>query len=161
MSGYDLAPVQENDLTMMARIHAVSFDDAWSAAMIRRILSMPGSFGLVARRNRQWSVAGFALVRGVADEGELLSLAVASDQRGRGVGSLLLAGVIQQSHAAGARKLFLEVAEDNFVARDLYDGFGFVPVGRRPDYYVRADGSKASAVTMSYDLTAAVAEARA
>ncbi len=161
MSGYTLAPVHENDLTKMARIHALSFDDAWSVAMIRRILSTPGSFGLVARRNRLWSVNGFAIVRGVADECELLSLAVAADERGAGVGSLLLAGVIQQSHAAGARKLFLEVAEDNFVARNLYKGFGFVPVGCRPDYYVRADGSKASAVTMSCDLTAAVAEARA
>ena len=160
MSKYNLAPVHENDLTTVARIHALSFDDAWSAAMIRRILSTPDSFGLVARRNRLWSVNGFALVRGVADECELLSLAVASDERGVGVGSLLVAGVIHQSHAAGARKLFLEVAEDNFVARKLYDGFGFVPVGRRPDYYVRADGSKASAVTMSCELTAAVAEAR-
>ena len=161
MSGYDLAPVHENDLAAMARIHAESFDDAWSRTMLRRILAMPGSFGIAARQNRQWSVAGFALVRCAADECELLSLAVAPDLRGNGIGALLLTGVIHQSAAAGAAKLFLEVAEDNFVARGLYDGFGFAPVGRRLDYYVRADGTSAAAVTMSCDINVSLAEARA
>lgn len=152
MSGYDLAPVQDNDLGMMARIHALSFDDAWSAAMMRRILAMPGSFGIVARRNRQWSVVGFALVRVAADECELLSLAVAPEQRGNGVGAMLLEGAIGEAAALGAVKLFLEVAEDNPVARGLYEGYGFVPVGRRPDYYARKDGTSAAAVTMVRDL---------
>ena len=58
MSGYELAIVQENDIGMMSRIHTVSFDDAWSGAMIRRILSMPGTFGIVARQSRRWSIAG-------------------------------------------------------------------------------------------------------
>lgn len=161
MSGYDLAPVHENDLAIMARIHAQSFDEAWSAVMLRRILGMPGSFGIAARDGRQWSVAGFALVRSVADECELLSLAVAPEQRGNGVGALLLEGVIRQSAAGGAAKLFLEVAEDNAVARNLYRSFGFMPVGRRPDYYQRRDGTSAAAVTMSRDLSLAVERARA
>lgn len=161
MSGFDLAPVQERDFTAMARIHAQSFDEAWSAVMLRRIVAMPGSFGLAARRNRQWSVAGFALLRAVAGECELLSLAVAPEQRGFGLGALLLEGAIRQSAALGAAKLFLEVAEDNTVARNLYHGYGFAPVGRRPDYYRRRDGSAAAAVTMSCDLAAAAEQARA
>jgi len=161
MSGYDLGLVQENDIAMMARIHAVSFDDVWSAVMIRRILGMPGSFGVVARRNRQWSIAGFALVRAAADECELLSLAVAPEQRGNGVGALLLEDVVGRSIVAGAQKLFLEVAEDNLVARRLYDGFGFAPIGRRPDYYARKDGTSAAAVTMACDLVTVREQAQA
>jgi len=40
-------------------------------------------------------------------------------------------------HAAGARRVFLEVAEDNWAARRLYAALGFAPVGRRRNYYRR------------------------
>ena len=149
VNGYELTTVHENDIGMMSRIHTVSFDDAWSGAMIRRILAMPGTFGITARLSRRWSIAGFALVRTAADECEILSLAVAPDHRGAGVGGLLLDGAMHQAAQAGAIKLFLEVAEDNDIARRLYDSRGMVPVGRRPEYYARSDGTSTAAVTMS------------
>lgn len=158
---HELAFVQEKDIGMMARIHAASFDEAWSGVMLRRILAMPGTVGIVARLSRQWSVAGFALLRVAADESELLSLAVAPEQRGVGVGKLLLEGAFEQARNAGASKLFLEVAEDNTVARRLYQTHGLVPVGRRPDYYRQKDGSMTAAVTMSCDLAALAQSARA
>lgn len=161
MNGYELAIVQENDIGMISRIHTVSFDDAWSGAMIRRILAMPGTFGIVARLSRRWSIAGFALGRIAADECEILSLAVAPDHRGARVGALLLDGAMHQAALGGADKLFLEVAEDNDVARTLYDSRGFVPVGRRPDYYARNDGTSAAAVTMSRGLEIRSIEKRA
>jgi ribosomal protein S18 acetylase RimI-like enzyme len=149
MNDYELKPTQENDIGMMSRIHTESFDDAWTGPMIRRILSMPGSGGLVARAGRPWSIAGFTILRTAADECEILSLAVALEHRGRGVGALLLDGAIVQAHALGATKLFLEVAEDNEIARRLYDSRGLVAVGRRPGYYTKKDGTTAAAVTMS------------
>ena len=118
-------------------------------------------FGIVARARRQWTVSGFALLRIVADECELLSLAVAPDERGNGVGALLLESAMEQARAAGAVRQFLEVAEDNTVARRLYDSRGFVPIGRRPDYYRRNDGTLAAAVTMSCDLGGVAAGAEA
>jgi len=161
MTGYELSAVEETDIGVMARIHALSFDDAWTGAMIRRILTMPGAFGIVARRRRQWSVAGFALMRQAADECEVLSLAVSPDIRGDGVGGFLFDGAIEQASVAGATKLFLEVAEDNDVARHLYNSRGLIPVGRRPDYYTRKDGTKAAAVTMSCHLAAQAVRAPA
>lgn len=161
MTGYELSTIEETDIGAMARIHALSFDDAWTGAMIRRILTMPGAFGIVARRRRQWSVAGFALLRQAADECEVLSLAVSPDIRGDGVGGFLFDGAIEQASVAGATKLFLEVAEDNDVARHLYDSRGLIPVGRRPDYYTRKDGTKAAAVTMSCRLEAQAVRAPA
>lgn len=161
MTGYELSAVEETDIGVMARIHALSFDDAWTGAMIRRILTMPGAFGIVARRRRQWSVAGFALMRQAADECEVLSLAVSPDIRGDGVGGFLFDGAIEQASVAGATKLFLEVAEDNDVARHLYNSRGLIPVGRRPNYYTRKDGTKAAAVTMSCRLEAQAVRAPA
>ena len=154
MNSYELAPAKEADIGVMSRIHALSFDDAWTGAMIRRILTMPGTFGIVARNSRRWAVAGFALVRVAADECEVLSLAVAPEIRGAGLGGLLFDGASDQAVAAGAVQLFLEVAEDNDVARNLYTSRGLVPVGRRPGYYLRRDGTSAAAVTMSCNLQA-------
>lgn len=150
--GYELAIVQENDIAGIATIHAASFDDAWSVAMVRRILSMPGTFGIVARQIQQRSIAGFALGRVAADQCEILSLAVAIQHRGARVGGLLLDGAIHQAAEGGAETLFLEVAEDNNVARTLYHSREFAPVGRRPNYYARKDGTSAAAVTMSREI---------
>ena len=72
MTGYELAMVEEPDIGIMARIHALSFDDAWTGAMIRRILAMPGAHGIVARHERKRTVAGFTLLRQAADECEVL-----------------------------------------------------------------------------------------
>ena len=149
---YELAFVDENDIARIAAIHAASFDDAWSGAMVRRILSMPGTFGIVARQIRQCSIAGFALGRVAADQCEILSLAVDTQHRGVRVGGLLLDGAIHQAAEGGAETLFLEVAEDNNVARTLYHSRDFAPVGRRPNYYVRKDGTSAAAVTMSREI---------
>ena len=49
--------------------------------------------------------------------------------------------------AAGTRRIFLEVAEDNWAARRLYAAIGFAPVGRRRNYYRRGQGFVA-ALTM-------------
>ena len=154
MTGYELSMVEESDIGIMARIHALSFDDAWTGAMIRRILAMPGAHGIVARHERKRTVSGFALLRQAADECEVLSLAVSPDLRGDGVGGFLLDGAMEYASVAGAIKLFLEVAEDNDVARRLYEGRGLAPVGRRPDYYTRKDGTTAAALTMSCPLEA-------
>lgn len=152
MMGYELSLVEEPDIGMMAPIHALSFDDAWTGAMIRRILAMPGAHGIVARHERKRTVAGFTLLRHAADECEVLSLAVSPELRGDGLGGFLLDGAIEYASAGGATKLFLEVAEDNDIARRLYSGRGLEPVGRRPDYYTRKDGTTAAALTMSCQL---------
>jgi len=152
MNDYELTANHENDIGMMSRIHTESFDEAWTGPMFRRILSMPGSGALVARAGRPWSIAGFTILRTAADECEILSLAVGSEHRGRGVGALLLDGAIVKARALGATKMFLEVAEDNDIARRLYDSRGLVPIGRRPGYYTKKDGTSAAAVTMSRPL---------
>lgn len=154
MRGYELSVVEQTDIGTIARIHALSFDDAWTGVMIRRILTMPGVFGIVARHRRQWTVSGFALLRRAADECEVLSLAVSPELRGDGVGGFLFDGAMEQASIAGAKKLFLEVAEDNGVARQLYSSRGLIPVGRRPGYYRRNDGTTTAAVTMLCQLEA-------
>ncbi|MGE0746972.1 MAG: ribosomal protein S18-alanine N-acetyltransferase [Rhodospirillales bacterium] len=139
--------VSHADVEAIAALHARCFDDAWDPMMIRRILAMPGAVGLVARDGG--ALAGFALARSAADECELLSLAVADDARGRGIGRRLLEAALAVAAQGGARVMFLEVAETNEVALALYRSTGFEKVGRRPDYYELKGGGTLAALTMS------------
>jgi ribosomal-protein-alanine N-acetyltransferase len=64
------------------------------------------------------------------------------------VGRALLSENLRQAANAGAKAMFLEVAEDNTSALALYERFGFVKVGERAGYYRRADGTRATAIVM-------------
>ena len=81
-------------------------------------------------------VAGFLISReifagGVAPpEREILNLAVATRYRRRGVAASLLTFELNREDI-----FFLEVRESNHGAQTLYRRFGFVEIGRRPDYY--------------------------
>lgn len=90
---------------------------------------------------------GFALARTIADEAELLLIAVNPECQRRGIGQSLLVNFIEQARNAGAEKLHLEV-RDNNPAVALYTAAGFVPAGRRRNYYRGADGTKHDAVTL-------------
>ena len=132
-----LRAVGVSDLRLLAALHAQCFDDCWTADAMAEILSIPGSFALLAAFGDDADApsAGFAIARVAADEAELLSIGVLGEMRRRGVGGMLLDAVIARAAQAGAWSVFLEVAEDNVAGRDLYATRGFVAVGRRPDYY--------------------------
>jgi len=84
----------------------------------------------------------------VADEAELLTLAVAPELWRGGIGAGLLAACEAGARAEGAARVFLEVAAGNIAARSLYDRAGFRQCGLRPGYYQRLDGSRDDAVVM-------------
>lgn len=52
-------------------------------------------------------------------------VAVRADERGRGIGAALLAGVEAEARALGCVKLTLEVGDTNHRARELYERVGF------------------------------------
>jgi ribosomal protein S18 acetylase RimI-like enzyme len=65
----------------------------------------------------------------VADDVLELSIGVLPDHRGAGIGTALLAAVVEQATARGLRAVSLSV-EDGNPARALYERAGFVVVGR-------------------------------
>ena len=100
----------------------------WSAAEIEDLLASPLNFLIDAP-------GGFLIGRSVADEAELLTLAVAPDSRRQGVARGLLQQFRATSRARGAVDGFLEVASDNTVARALDLADGWTPAGLRRNYY--------------------------
>jgi len=78
---------------------------------------------------------GFVVYWLVADEVHLLNVVVASEERGRGFGALLVGRVISVAEEMGAEQVCLEVRVGNGAAIRLYERLGFRVMGRRPKYY--------------------------
>ena len=122
----------------LAAIHAASFTTPapWSADQIAATLAAPGAFLLTAPQ-------GFLIGRVIADEAELLTLAVAPAARRQGSGAVLVARFARAAAERGAATAFLEVAADNTAAQALYAGAGWQRAGLRRGYYRRPDGAAA------------------
>lgn len=81
-----------------------------------------------------------------ADEAEILMVAVAPAEQGRGLGRRLIARHLSRLAARGVRRVFLEVDEGNEPALRLYTRAGFMQVGRRPGYYAKDEGHAAALI---------------
>lgn len=82
-----------------------------------------------------YPVVGYAGIWLTLDEAHVTTLASAPEARRRGVGELLLNGLIDLSLELGARFLTLEVRVSNVGAQQLYLKYGFETRGKRPRYY--------------------------
>ena len=121
--------IRPDDLPSVAALHARCFDEPWRPELIGRIAQAPGGFGLLWR-DRGESL-GFVLGRSNGARGEVLSLGVAPAARQRGLARALMIAAIERVSQRGLRTLYLEVAEDNHAALNLYRAMGFAQVGRR------------------------------
>ena len=138
-------------MTIMNGAFSPKFGEAWTRSQCAGILPMAGVSLMLAHDNGSDQPVGFSLSRAVADESELLLLAVAPDHQHRGIGRLLLEQFVEQARTAGARRVHLEVRDGNPVVQ-MYRRAGFRLVGRRPDYYRGSDGRQYDAITLAYSL---------
>jgi [ribosomal protein S18]-alanine N-acetyltransferase len=139
--------VGAEESAQLAAIHADAFPptERWSGDVFGLQIALPNVIALTDRAD------GLVLIRTVADEAEILTLAVRSTARRRRLGSALLQEAIVQAAAAAANVMFLEVSIKNTAALALYGGLGFRRVGLRPRYY--SDGTDAA--LMRLDLAGA------
>jgi ribosomal-protein-alanine N-acetyltransferase len=133
-------------MTVMDRSFDPRFGEAWTISQCAGLLPLTGVWLTLARESEE--VAGFALARLVADEAELLLLAVRPEGQRRGIGRILLEHFEDEAAARGATQLHLEVREGNH-ALSLYEQAGFVLVGRRRDYYAGRKGDRYDALTLA------------
>jgi len=145
-----LSEAGARDASAIAKLHAVSFHRGWSDGEFEHLLSERNI--LAHRATRGQTLDGFILSRIVTDEAEILSVAVASSRRGRGLARALLNLHLRRLAGLGAQAVFLEVDENNQPARRLYARAGFHEVGRRAGYYRRDGGDAATALVLRRDL---------
>ena len=112
---------------------------------------MAGVSLILAREPDGGGAIGFSLFRTVADESELLLIAVTPGLHRRGVGRLLLEDFLGRVRNDGVSRVHLEVRDGNSAVA-LYRQAGFSPVGRRRNYYHARDGRRFDAVTLAFQL---------
>jgi len=121
------------DVDRVAELEAESFSTPWRADTFRTLLERSAVELWVIEDER--TVAGYAVLWCVLDQGELANLAVDESRRGRGLGGRLLDRVLDVARERGVRTLFLEVRVSNEAAQELYASRGFSELGRRKNYY--------------------------
>ena len=145
-----VSEVDRSFLAVLAELYGLSFDEPWPLASIENLLAPKGCWALIAEFSKDETLysCGFALARTVGKEAELLSMGVIPGFRRRGVARATMEELARQALRRGAREIFLEVGVDNPSALHLYRILGFVEVGRRKNYYRRANRELVDALVM-------------
>jgi ribosomal-protein-alanine N-acetyltransferase len=127
------------------------FGEAWTRSQLAGILPMGGVSLMLATEPASDETVGFSLFRTVADESELLLLAVRPSHHRRGVGTRLLEDFLERAGKEGVARVHLEVRDGN-PAVSMYTMAGFSPVGRRRNYYHAPNGKRFDAITLAHEL---------
>lgn len=145
-----ISEASARDSSAIAALHGASFRRGWTEQEVEGLLI--DRHVLTHRAIIGARLAGFIMSRLVEDEAEILSVAVARRQRGRGVARRMLDLHLRRLAGLGAHTVFLEVDEHNDPALLLYHRAGFREVSRRPNYYSRAKEKAATALVLRRDL---------
>ena len=129
-----IRPAGLADVLSVGLIERQSFSDPWGSREFTTALESPQTIFLVAA-DSLGIVCGYAIAIAVADEAEILNLAVQPERRGERIGSRLLDAALAELGSRGATNVYLEVRESNETARRLYESRGFDEVSRRRRYY--------------------------
>ncbi|WP_413316845.1 ribosomal protein S18-alanine N-acetyltransferase [Agrococcus sp. 1P02AA] len=127
------------DLDAIMGIERAAFGaSAWERETMRAELASEWGRYVIAE-GAEGRALGYAGLRAVGVEGDIQTIAVTAEARGRGIGRALLAELLAEAERRGVRELFLEVRADNPTARALYASVGFAEIGVRARYYQPED----------------------
>ncbi len=150
---YALQPMHLDDLATVSYIEKQVFATPWSIQAYRqellfhdtatylvlRYVGTPGEGAPALRRpwgtRQDPSLLGYGAVWMIIEEAHISTLALRPSWRGRGLGELLLAGLIEGALDQAAETVTLEVRQSNRIAQKLYSKYGFVQTGLRRRYY--------------------------
>ena len=113
-------------------------ESPWNKTQLTAELARVGAVCLVACHTNaevDHEAIGLALGWAITDEAELTRVAVCPQHRRKGVSKQLLNDLCRRVAASGAKRIFLEVREDNVAAIALYEQMSWKIVGRRKGYY--------------------------
>ena len=133
-----LRPMERRDIGAVAVLEEALFGvEAWSPELLADELAADpvSRYYLVAED--EGVVTGYGgLLAQAGGQADVLTLAVAADHWGEGIGSALLDALLNEAHRRGCTEIFLEVRVDNERAQRLYRRRGFEGIGVRRGYYL-------------------------
>ncbi len=127
------------DLEILKDDLITSFDDFWNYDILKSELLSDNSKYIIAKLND--NIVGFAGLKLILDEAEIMNIVVKKSFRRHGIASLLLQKLFNICNDLNISVINLEVNECNFSAINLYKKFGFKVVGFRKNYYNDGNGA--------------------
>jgi ribosomal-protein-alanine N-acetyltransferase len=130
----DLRRLDADDLDTVEAIERASYPTPWSRSMFAAELKKPSALALGAYL-ATGELVGYAFVSRYVDAWHVMNVAVAPDQRRRGIATELLERLFEVTAGDGRRGYTLEVRVSNGDAIRLYEKLGFQSRGIRRGYY--------------------------
>ncbi len=128
----ELIQGQEQLLEALADIERTTFSDAWTKEMLASSLQQAWNHLWVAVV--QGMPCGYLIANVVADETELLRIAVNKENQNAGIGQMLTVSYLSFAKKNCTRGL-LEVRHGNAAAKHLYEKNGYRMFSTRKNYY--------------------------
>lgn len=125
--------MKEHHIDSVLKLEELENSIPQSAAQFLKDMHSPTFINLVG--TLKGVVIAFVTGQIIGDELHIYSLNVDNVYRRKGIASALIRDLIIQSRSATADKATLEVRVNNAGAISLYESFGFVNEGIRPNYY--------------------------
>ncbi len=131
--------MQAEDVPSVYKLQDLLAFQKWSEAQILAEVTLPCAVTKVAYDGDL--LVGYAIFHVIADEAELLSIAVDPARQREGIAKAIYAETLSELKTRKVQSFFLEVRVGNTGAQQFYQSLGFVEIYRRKRYY--ADGEDA------------------
>lgn len=125
-----------DDIVSIESNFTQSFDKFWSIDILKEDFKNENSKYIVAREGNE--VLGFAGIKIILDNADIMNIAVRTNMRNLGIGSLLLQRLIKLTSCS---TMTLEVNENNIFAIRLYEKYDFKRIALRKKYYNNMDNA--------------------
>ena len=131
----DIRELQLRDLSAVERIERRAYPTPWSRSMFAGELVKPSSVCLGAFEIDRRRLVGYLIVARYVDAWHVMNIAVHPQHQRRGIATILLDRLFEQTAGDRRRGYTLEVRVSNAGAIRLYERLGFKARGVRRGYY--------------------------
>lgn len=146
-----LRKMSPEDVPVVMAVERAAYSGGWPATAFERELTGNGMARYIVLEEAGGGIAGFAGLWLMVDEAHVVTVAVLPEERRRGLGRLLVHGLVELAIEHGMSVATLEVRESNEAARALYREYGFYEVGERKRYY--SDNREDAVIMTTEELT--------
>lgn len=120
------------DIEAVSEVETCAQHDSWSKTMLQDIVTNDLWLCLLAEKDEK--IVGDIILQLVDDTAEIHAITVTLTHRKQGIASALLK-VCTDYLPANIKRILLEVRQGNQNAIALYNKMGFVPLGKRKNFY--------------------------
>lgn len=133
MMKVEISEMTPQDVPEVAALERQIFTMPWSENGFLSSLQSQDTLYLIARREGR--LLGYCGFLQSFDEADITNVAVAPEERGRGVAYEMLSELMQRGRERGIMRYTLEVRIGNAAAVHLYQKLGFISAGIRKNFY--------------------------